>query len=104
LNRGLLGNEGNEYPITDASRMMIDDSQRGTQKSSSFRYSWRCFKRYLNRTYKINKINSKNIKTTHAHKKKLEKTQKQLNELREDFDKFQNEAKKTIKKREREMK
>jgi hypothetical protein len=40
-------------------------------------------------------MNSRKIKTPQI---KLEKTQKQLNELREDFNKFQSETKETIKK------
>jgi conjugal transfer/entry exclusion protein len=39
-------------------------------------------------------MHSRNIKTPQI--KKLEKTQKQLNELRKDFNKFQSETKKTI--------
>jgi hypothetical protein len=42
------------------------------------------------------KIHSRNIKTPQI---KNEKTQKQLNELREDFNKHQSETKETIKKR-----
>jgi hypothetical protein len=41
------------------------------------------------------KIHSRNIKTPQI---KNEKTQKQLNELREDFNKHQSETKETIKK------
>jgi hypothetical protein len=48
----------------------------------------------LKRTYKNNSMNP--IRTW---VKKLEKTQKQLNELREDFNKLQNETKEIIKKR-----
>jgi protein subunit release factor A len=41
-------------------------------------------------------MHSRNIKTPQI--KKLWKTQKQLNELRENFDKYQSETKETIKK------
>jgi ferritin-like metal-binding protein YciE len=47
---------------------------------------------WLNRMYRMN---SRNIKTLQI--KKCEKTQKQLNELREDFNKLQSETKETIK-------
>jgi hypothetical protein len=54
-----------------------------SSKMISERNSWRCFKRSLKRPYKNN---SNNIKTIQI--KKLEKTQKQLYELREDFNKL----------------
>jgi hypothetical protein len=53
---------------------------------SSLRYTWRSYKRHLNKMYRMN---SSNIKMPQI--KKLEKTQKQLNELREDF-KHQNKG------------
>jgi hypothetical protein len=59
----------------------------------SLRNSWRSYKTQLVRKYKMH---SRNIKTQQI--KKLEKTQKQLNELREDFSKYQSETKETIKK------
>jgi hypothetical protein len=58
----------------------------------SLRNSWRSCKTKLTTKYKMN---SRKIKTPQI---KLEKTQKQLNELREDFNKFQSETKETIKK------
>jgi chromosome segregation ATPase len=64
--------EGNEFPVADVRRMFNE------------------LKEELN--------NSMNPKSTWTNE--LEKTQKQLNYLKEDFNKLQNETKKIIKKRE----
>jgi hypothetical protein len=61
---------------------------------SSLRYSWGSYKRWLKRMYSMN---SNNIKIPPI--KQHEKTQTQLSELREDFNKLQSETRETIKKR-----
>jgi DNA-binding transcriptional regulator GbsR (MarR family) len=47
-------------------------------------------------------MDSRNFKT--SHKKEVEKTQKQLNELREDFKEHESETKETIKREIHEIK
>jgi TolA-binding protein len=66
---------------------------------SSLRYSWKRYKRPI-KQYVQNELKQYQDTTN----KKLEKTQKQLNELREDFIKLQTKTKETIKKKEIEMK
>jgi chromosome segregation ATPase len=97
-----MGNKENEYPVPDLNRtrISITNELNGTHKNlskrkswtRSLRNSWRSYKTCLTRKHNMP---SKNMKTPQI--KKLEKTQKQLSELREDFKKHQSETNETIK-------
>jgi hypothetical protein len=100
-----MRNEENGYPVPDPSKTMVnatnepsDTHKKNLSKRKSWkrslRNSWRSYKTQLTRKYKLH---SKNFKTPQI--KKLEKTQKQLKELREDFNKHQHETKETTKNR-----
>jgi hypothetical protein len=107
---GLVGNEQIEYPDPDPKRTMINitNELNDTHKKKSLKEEIR---------YKITEKLMEELQDTVNQKvqdvlkkyhdttnKKLEKTQKQRNELREDFNKLQSETKETIKNKMHEIK
>jgi hypothetical protein len=100
----LVGNEENEYPVPDSDRMMLilNNKWNDIHKKISQRgnYEWNHWDSHREATSTVKqKVQDELKEYQDTTNKKLEKTQKQLSELREDFDKLQSERTETIKKR-----
>jgi uncharacterized protein involved in exopolysaccharide biosynthesis len=97
----LLGNEGNEYLIPDPKRKIINMANELKEELKN-EYS-EIIREKLQEKVKEN-IQNQLKEYQDTTNKKLEKIQKQLNELRKGFNKLQNETKKTSRKQTCEIK
>jgi predicted nuclease with TOPRIM domain len=99
-----LGNKENDYSIPDSNRMMINMANEFNNIHKEF------LKQDIKNELieilmeKLQEMVKQNIQNQLKEcqditNRKLEKTQKQLNELTEDFNKLQSETKETLKKR-----
>jgi type I site-specific restriction endonuclease len=105
IEENLLGNEENEYPVPDSNRTTINItnelSNDHKKKSLNEEIMDKITEKLMEKLQDMvnQKVQDALKKYQDTTNKKLEKMQKQLNELREDFDKLQSETKETIKKR-----
>jgi type I site-specific restriction endonuclease len=105
IEENLLGNEENEYPVPDSNRTTINItnelSNDHKKKSLNEEIMDKITEKLMEKLQDMvnQKVQDALKKYQDTTNKKLEKIQKQLNELREDFDKLQSETKETIKKR-----
>jgi predicted nuclease with TOPRIM domain len=99
-----VGNKENDYSIPDSNRMMINMANEFNNIHKEF------LKQDIKNELieilmeKLQEMVKQNIQNQLKEcqditNRKLEKTQKQLNELTEDFNKLQSETKETLKKR-----
>jgi predicted nuclease with TOPRIM domain len=99
----LVGNEENEYPVLDPNRIRINitNELNNVHKKKSLKEE--IMDELIEiRMEKLQEIVKQNIQNDlkqyqDTTNKKLKNTQKQLSELREDFNKHQSETKETIK-------
>jgi hypothetical protein len=106
----LMGNEENEYPVLTKKKPIINitNELNDIQKNKSLKEEImdelnEILMDKLQETFKQN-VQDELKQYQDVTNKKLEKTQKQLNELREDFNKYQGKTKETSKKEIHEMK
>jgi DNA repair ATPase RecN len=99
-----VGNEENEHRAPDSKRTMIsitNELMMSTRKISNLEIMDELIEILMEKLQEMTKQNVQNELKQYQDilNKKLEKTQKQLNELREGFNKHQSERKKIIKKK-----
>jgi coenzyme F420-reducing hydrogenase alpha subunit len=97
----LVGNEENEYPVPDLNRTLVtitNELSDTTKKNSQRRNFGQDIETIVGKLQDMvnQKIQDALEKYQDTTNKKLEKTEKHLNELREDFSKLQNSSKEEI--------
>jgi uncharacterized membrane-anchored protein YhcB (DUF1043 family) len=94
-----VGNEENGYPVPDPKKTMISVTNEHSYTHKKILMEEITEKLMEEILIMVNKLQDAFKKYQDSMNKKLQKAQKQLKELREDFDKHQSETKETIKKR-----